>query len=388
MTTATEPRPAGAGGMPSVSTLNGSATRAAPRNWTPVTATGSRPWSSRAWTTVNPADSSTEASTMPSPAKSACPPPPAAIRATPDSDTANPAQATGWATVRCHTAAMIATMMGAVPISSAAWLTLVRVIPAFCSRTVPPYPTAPEASSAGLNAARTRGPSTASRMTAATPKRTTVSQPGGSHCRASLDIGTVVPHSSPATVSAARAGRRLLRMHQFCQSQAQYSQLSAHNEILFGVMAVKLDEVDIQLLDALQADADRTNVELARLVGLSPAATLHRVRYLKESGVIRIITARLDPAAAGFPLQLYVAATLGRHDPRSTKIFEDQVRALPQIISADNVAGEMDYLLTVVARDVAELQEVLASLAARGGQRLVTHLRLAEVKPPSRLPLE
>ena len=47
----------------------------------------------------------------------------------------------------------------------------------------------------------------------------------------------------------------------------------------------------------------------------------------------------------------------------------------------------MDYLLTVVARDVAELQEVLAGLATRGGQRLVTYLRLAEVKPPSRLPL-
>jgi Lrp/AsnC family transcriptional regulator, leucine-responsive regulatory protein len=51
------------------------------------------------------------------------------------------------------------------------------------------------------------------------------------------------------------------------------------------------------------------------------------------------------------------------------------------------LAGEMDYLLTVVARDVAELQEVLARLAVKGGQRLVTHLKLAEVKPPSRLPL-
>ena len=109
-------------------------------------------------------------------------------------------------------------------------------------------------------------------------------------------------------------------------------------------MAVKLDEVDIQLLNALQADADRTNVELARLVGLSPAATLHRVRYLKESGVIRIIT-------------------------------------------ADNVAGEMDYIFTVVARDVAELQEVLARLSTRGGQRLITYLRLSEVKPPCGLPL-
>jgi DNA-binding Lrp family transcriptional regulator len=152
-------------------------------------------------------------------------------------------------------------------------------------------------------------------------------------------------------------------------------------------MAVELDDIDVKLLTALQADADCTNVELARLVGLSPAATLHRVRWLKESGVIRIVSAQLDPAAAGFPLQVFVTATLARHDPRSTRIFEDQVRALPQIVAADNVAGEMDYLLTVVARDVTELQQVLASLAARGGQRLVTHLKLAEVKPPSRLPL-
>jgi len=152
-------------------------------------------------------------------------------------------------------------------------------------------------------------------------------------------------------------------------------------------MAVSLDEIDVKLLNALQEDADRTNVELARLVGLSPAATLHRVRRLKESGVIRVISAQLDPVACGFPLQLYVTATLARHDPRSSNVFDEQIRALPQIIAADNVAGETDYLLTVVACDVAELQQVLASLATRGGQRLVTYLRLAEIKPPARLPL-
>jgi Lrp/AsnC family leucine-responsive transcriptional regulator len=152
-------------------------------------------------------------------------------------------------------------------------------------------------------------------------------------------------------------------------------------------VAAKLDEVDIQLLAALQADADRTNVELARLTGLSPAATLHRVRALKESGVIRIIRAHVDPALAGFPLQVWIAATLSHHDPRSSAIFEDHVRSLPQVIAADNLAGETDYLLSVVARDVDELAQVLASLSGRGGQRLVTYLRLAEVKPPSPLPL-
>ena len=75
-------------------------------------------------------------------------------------------------------------------------------------------------------------------------------------------------------------------------------------------------------------------------------------------------------------------------DPaRAERIFNDYLRAVPQIIAADTVAGETDYVITAVARDVAELQEVLAGLATRGGQRLVTYLRLAEVKTPSRLPL-
>ena len=167
----------------------------------------------------------------------------------------------------------------------------------------------------------------------------------------------------------------------------QYLSFSINYEIKFRDMAVPLDEVDVQLLTALQEDADRTNVELARLAGLSPAATLHRVRRLKETGVIRVIRAEVDPAAAGFPLKLYVTASLARHDPRSSRVFDDLIRSVPQIVAAVNVAGETDYILTVVARDVSELQGVLASLATRGGQRLVTYLRLEEIKPPSRLPL-
>jgi Lrp/AsnC family leucine-responsive transcriptional regulator len=152
-------------------------------------------------------------------------------------------------------------------------------------------------------------------------------------------------------------------------------------------MAVRLDEIDVQLLAELQVDADRTNVELARLVGLSPAATLHRVRRLKESGVIRQVTARLDPDAAGFPLQVYVSVTLARHEPKASRGFEEAVRGLPQVISADWVAGETDVMLHVVARDVADLQQVLVRLSTRGGHRITTLLRLAPLKPPSPLPL-
>ena len=101
------------------------------------------------------------------------------------------------------------------------------------------------------------------------------------------------------------------------------------------------------LLDELQKDADRPNVELARLAGLSPAATLNRVRRLKESGVIEGIHAKLDREAAGFGLCVYVSVTLGAHEEALERRFMDVVHDLPEVTAAAWVAGETDALLTV-----------------------------------------
>ena len=153
-------------------------------------------------------------------------------------------------------------------------------------------------------------------------------------------------------------------------------------------MVGKLNEIDLQLLAELERDADRSNVELARVVGLSPAATLNRVRRLKESGLIQRVTAMVDPEAAGFPLHVFIAVTLGRHDDRTHERFEKTVREMAQVIRADWISGETDALLEVVAQGVAELQRVLLLLSSRGGAtRVQTLLRLQELKPRSPLPL-
>jgi Lrp/AsnC family leucine-responsive transcriptional regulator len=154
-------------------------------------------------------------------------------------------------------------------------------------------------------------------------------------------------------------------------------------------MAESLDLIDLQLREALQRDADRSNVELAKLVGLSPTATLHRVRRLKQSGVISAIIATLEPTAAGFPFQVYVEVTLGSHTDASHKRFTDAVQGMPEVLSADWVAGEVDAMLIIVAREVAELQRVLVRLSTRGGAaRVTTLLRLEELKARAPLPLK
>ena len=114
----------------------------------------------------------------------------------------------------------------------------------------------------------------------------------------------------------------------------------------------------------------------ASLTGATAAATLREEGF---DGAIDLIGAEAQPP--------YNRPPLSKEYLRGEARFEDQLRAMAQITGADNVAGEMDYLLTIVARDVAELQQVLARLATHGGERLVTYLRLEEVKPPSPLPL-
>ncbi len=165
-------------------------------------------------------------------------------------------------------------------------------------------------------------------------------------------------------------------------------QLAAIYDEISRLMAVSLDLIDVQLLEQLQRDADRTNVELARLVGLSPAATLNRVRRLKDSGLVRRTVAQLDHTEAGFPLQVYVLVSLRRHDEASHRRFTEAIGAMPEVISADWVTGETDAILVIAAREVAELQRVLVRLSTRGGaDRIITLLRLEELKPSSPLPL-
>ncbi len=151
--------------------------------------------------------------------------------------------------------------------------------------------------------------------------------------------------------------------------------------------SVNLDETDRLMLRELQRDADRPNVELARLAGLSPAATLNRVRRLRETGLLTSIRARVDPERAGFPLQAYVAVTLAGHGEPSRARFEKAVSLMPAVLEADWVTGESDALLRVVARDVEDLQRVQLMLQEGGAERVLTLLRLGGVKPEAPLPV-
>jgi len=158
----------------------------------------------------------------------------------------------------------------------------------------------------------------------------------------------------------------------------------SHNGV---VRSGALEALDRAIVDVLQERGDVPNVELARAVGLSPAATLRRVARLRADGVITGVHARVDPEQVGVALQAFVLVVLDEHDEESAARFARAVALMPQVVRADAVSGAEDVLLHVAAAGTAELQEVLRALPRIGARRATTLLRLGSVKDQSPLPL-
>ena len=122
---------------------------------------------------------------------------------------------------------------------------------------------------------------------------------------------------------------------------------------------VKLDRIDKQILAELQADGRISNVDLARKVGLSAPPCLRRVRTLEEEGFIHGYHADVDAERLGYAVSAFAMVGLSSQAESDLKAFEERVRGWPQVRECHMLAGEVDFLLKIVARDFDAYQQFL-----------------------------
>lgn len=115
----------------------------------------------------------------------------------------------------------------------------------------------------------------------------------------------------------------------------------------------RLDDIDVRILKELQRDSSRTNVELARAIGLSPPACLRRVRRLRQSGAIRGEMAVLDPRLVGTGLTVVVAVDLASEAREAVARFRSRVLEDGAVVQCWSVAGRHDFMLVVRVPDIA-----------------------------------
>ncbi|HET9171436.1 MAG TPA: Lrp/AsnC family transcriptional regulator [Actinospica sp.] len=150
-----------------------------------------------------------------------------------------------------------------------------------------------------------------------------------------------------------------------------------------------MDETDRRILAELQRDGRLTLTELAERVRLSVSPCHRRLRALERSGAIAGYHARLDAAALGLGFEALVFVTMRYEDRETVAEFEQRVADIPNVLQAQRLFGDPDFLLRVVTRDLPAYQklydEQLATLP--GVQRLSSTLVMKSLVEARPLPL-
>jgi len=153
---------------------------------------------------------------------------------------------------------------------------------------------------------------------------------------------------------------------------------------------VKLDRIDRRILADLQADGRMTNVELARRSGISAPPCLRRVRALEEAGYVRGYHADIDPAALGYNVTIFAHVGLSSQAESDLKAFEDLANTWPEVRECHMLAGEMDFLLKIVAHDWDDYQRFLTTrlTAAPNISHVKSALAIRSAKVQPGVPIE
>lgn len=121
----------------------------------------------------------------------------------------------------------------------------------------------------------------------------------------------------------------------------------------------KIDKIDRTILKELQENGRITNVELARKAGISAPPCLRRVRALEDSGYIKGYRARLDASMLGYGVTVFAMVRLTSQAEQDLVRFERHVSALPMVRECHMLAGEVDFILKIAAKDWESYQEFL-----------------------------
>jgi Lrp/AsnC family transcriptional regulator len=135
---------------------------------------------------------------------------------------------------------------------------------------------------------------------------------------------------------------------------------------------LKIDAIDIRLLDAVQRDGALSQRELADRVGLSQNACWRRMQRLAAAGVVQGSRGRIDAASLGLDLTVFMMVRTRHHARDWADRFRRHVEAIPEVVEFHRIGGEWDYLLKIVTTSMAGYDRVYQRLIANVDLEAVT----------------
>jgi Lrp/AsnC family transcriptional regulator len=136
---------------------------------------------------------------------------------------------------------------------------------------------------------------------------------------------------------------------------------------------IMLDDLDRRILRYLQAEPDMPLSDLAERAATTPSVASRRLSRMRSDGTIVSKTVLIDWAALGYEVEVSLRVTLDKTQPRAFDAFIDAARDVPEVVEIQTFLGRVDVRLSVVARDMADYQQVYRD-------RILTLPHIAEVE--------
>ena len=152
---------------------------------------------------------------------------------------------------------------------------------------------------------------------------------------------------------------------------------------------LKIDKLNLRILEILQAEARISFPKMSTKVGLSPSPCFTRVKKLEEGGYINGYHADVNLNALTPHVSIMTMVQFGDHGQECERNFREFVKSTDAIVSAQQASGQFDYILYFVCKDMQTYREIADRLLAKNPAvvKMETTILLDQVKKFKGFPL-
>ncbi|MDQ8033449.1 transcriptional regulator [Bordetella genomosp. 1] len=151
-----------------------------------------------------------------------------------------------------------------------------------------------------------------------------------------------------------------------------------------------LDRTDRKILEILQRNGRISITELAEQVSLSATPCSERVKRLEREGVITGYHARINPAALGKTLLVFLEIRLSAKSGDVFDKVKQELMYVPEVMECHLVSGDFDYLVKARLSEMNEYRRLLGEILKRLPASAESHsyVVMEEIKETLYLPTD
>ena len=137
----------------------------------------------------------------------------------------------------------------------------------------------------------------------------------------------------------------------------------------------RIDDLDLKILSELSKDASISVPRLSKKININSSVVYSRIKRLVKRGLIKKFTIIINDEALGFNVKALTGITM---DSKLRDNVLGELFKIPAVREVAEVTGRFDVLVTMTARSLDEMHQIISEKVGRieGVQKTETFIEM------------